>query len=53
MGSTERITVRSGIFISRQVAFSARFLWVSMTPLLLPWSPEVNRMVQSWSGSGA
>ena len=46
-GQHERITVRSGIFISRQVAFSARFLWVSITPLLFPVVPEVNMMVQS------
>ena len=47
------ITMRSGIFISRQVAFSATFLCVSMTPLLFPVVPDVNMIVQSWSGSGA
>ena len=41
------MTIRSGIFMSRQVAFSATFLWVSMTPLLFPVVPEVNMMVQS------
>ena len=42
MGSTERITVRSGIFISRQVAFSARFLWGQHNaPWLFPVVPEV------------
>ena len=52
MGSTVMMTVRSGIFMSRQVAFSATFLWVSMTPLLFPVVPDVNMIVQSWSGSG-
>ena len=46
------MTVREGIFMSRQVAFSARFRWVSMTPLLFPVVPEVNMMVHRSSGEG-
>ena len=46
------MTVRSGIFMSRQVAFSATLRWVSMTPLLFPVVPDVNMIVHSWSGSG-
>ena len=52
MGSTDIITVRSGIFMSRQVAFSAMLRWVSITPLLFPVVPDVNIIVQSASASG-
>ena len=47
IGRTVMMTMRSGIFMSRQVAFSATFRWVSMTPLLFPVVPEVNMIVQS------
>ena len=52
MGRTVSTTLLSGSFISRQVAFSAIFLWVSITPLLFPVVPEVNIMVHRLSGSG-
>ena len=45
-------TEPAGIFMSRQVALSVRFLWVSITPLLLPVVPDVKRMAQSLSLSG-
>ncbi len=52
MGRTDRITMPDSSPMSRQVAFSARFLCVSMTPLLLPVVPDVNMIVASWSGCG-
>ncbi len=53
MGSTDKITVPVSIFMSRQVAFSAIFRWVSITPLLFPVVPEVNIMVASCCGFGS
>ncbi len=50
IGSTDKITVRDGIFISRQVAFSARLRCVNITPLLFPVVPDVNIIVHSASG---
>ena len=44
------MTVLAGILISKQVAFSARLRCVSITPLLFPVVPDVNMIVQSWSG---
>ena len=53
MGSRVMDTVPAGIFISRQEALSARLRCVSITPLLLPVVPEVNKMAHSLSGSSS